>query len=440
MANGRLCALTTGAVLSCGWLLLACGSASSGGSDAGQDSGKDSGGGTDTGGGHESGKPESGTKETGPTDTGGGEAAPNTTPITGLKASTWTWVPFPGALCRDGSSTGIGVSLGSSDKVMLFLEGGGACFNPISCADQNPASFSETDFEKLTTLGSTWEPYGYSANVGIMDRTNAKNPVQDWTYVYVPYCTGDVHAGNNIASVAGIGSQHFVGYTNIGLYLDRLVPTFSKASQVLLAGMSAGGFGAAANYERVAQAFGKIPVTLLDDSGPFFGNPTLATCQQTQLRTLWGLDGTVGKECGGDCTSASSFFLDYAAHVVSLYPKVNFGLAESTDDGTISVFFGFGFDDCKSYQQVSAGVFESGLLDIRTRLSKDKNFGEFLFVGTDHTSIQGPEFYTRTSGDVVDAGAIDGGFDAAGIDRGTPTLMTDWVAALINGKAADLGP
>src|SRR5262249_5830997 len=41
----------------------------------------------------------------------------------------WTWVPFADAKCRDGSSTGIGVNLNrSSTKVMIFLEGGGACF------------------------------------------------------------------------------------------------------------------------------------------------------------------------------------------------------------------------------------------------------------------------------------------------------------------------
>src|SRR5690348_4731360 len=47
--------------------------------------------------------------------------APITTP-----ANQWTWVDFPEALCRDGSSTGIGVRLNpNSNKVAIYLEGGG---------------------------------------------------------------------------------------------------------------------------------------------------------------------------------------------------------------------------------------------------------------------------------------------------------------------------
>ena len=103
-----------------------------------------------------------------------------------------------------------------------------------------------------------------SANVGILDRTNAANPVKDWSFVYVPYCTGDFHGGNNVTTVPGASGppQHFVGYANVGMYLDRLVPTFHNATRILLAGLSAGGFGAVFNYARVAEAFGATPVTV----------------------------------------------------------------------------------------------------------------------------------------------------------------------------------
>src|SRR5262245_57335206 len=56
------------------------------------------------------------------------------TPIT-ANAQEWTFVPFPEAHCMDGSSTGIGVNLASgSDRVVIYLEGGGACFDLLSCA------------------------------------------------------------------------------------------------------------------------------------------------------------------------------------------------------------------------------------------------------------------------------------------------------------------
>jgi hypothetical protein len=34
---------------------------------------------------------------------------------------------------------------------------------------------------------------------GLLDRNNPKNPVHDWSMVFVPYCKGDVHSGSNTA-------------------------------------------------------------------------------------------------------------------------------------------------------------------------------------------------------------------------------------------------
>src|SRR5215471_1057250 len=51
-----------------------------------------------------------------------------------LTPQTWTWIPVDGAICRDGSKTGFGVSVGTeTDKLMIYLEGGGACFNALTC-------------------------------------------------------------------------------------------------------------------------------------------------------------------------------------------------------------------------------------------------------------------------------------------------------------------
>jgi hypothetical protein len=369
---------------------------------------------------------DAGAKDTAPPFDAGG-------PITGLPTEKWTWVPFPESKCRDGSSTGIGVNYNpASTKVMFYLEGGGACFNSATCIlNQNPFNFTEVDFEALAS--STADG---SLNAGMLDRTKSANPVQDWTYVYIPYCTGDVHAGDNVAPVSGVSvgtPQDFAGYTNMKQYLARVVPTFPKATQVLFAGMSAGGFGAAADYDLAATAFGSIPVFMLDDSGPFMENPYFATCLVNLASTLWGLDKTVFATCGSNCTTPGSQFVEYAKYITTKYPNVTFGLADSLDDGTITEFFGFGADNCNQagFQQLTATQFTDGLLDIRSKLSGSPNFGTFYFPGAEHTSTQSSIFYTRTSN------TPDGGTD--GPDGGG-VLMTDWVASLLAGHATNVGP
>lgn len=288
----------------------------------------------------------------------------------------------------------------------MFLEGGGYCADPSSCAG-NPSSFGASDFASAVQNG------GFQ--VGIFDRTKSQNPVWNWSHVFVPYCTGDIYLGNTTATVQGVGPQQFVGYADIALYLQRIVPTFPNVTQVLLAGASAGGFGATDNYLQVARAFGSVPVVLLDDSGPNMEDPYLTTCQQTAIETLYGTSATVGVACGSACSTPSRFFLDLLKHSVATYPNTAFALVESTDDSTITSGFGMGQDDCMGTQPLDAGTFTAGLDDIRTQLAPLPNFGSFIFAGTDHTTIQSTAFYTRTT-TTPDGGTV---------------ALTDWIAALL---------
>src|SRR5579884_1249429 len=251
-----------GVACSFAFVLLACGSSGTGGAAPASSPAKD--GGTDA------------------------PPLPDTAPtkITATGPETWTWVPFEEAHCRDGSTTGIGININPDSKnLMIFLDGGGACFNSTTCL-LNPSSFDKTTFD--SSFGSG----GSRASAGVFDRSDPANPMKDWNYVFVPYCTGDVFSGNNQdVTVPGVsGKQQFVGYADMHVFLDRIVPTFADVTQVVLTGISAGGFGVASNYTQVAKAFGKVPVIALDDSGPAMGPPEVASCLLQQTRELWGLD------------------------------------------------------------------------------------------------------------------------------------------------------
>lgn len=350
-----------------------------------------------------------------PADGGADSAGANTTPITGVPDKTWTWVPFAGAVCRDGSATGIAVNLNpAATKVMIYLEGGGACFNDFTCA-RNPTTFGSAEF-------ASWSQ---GQHPGAFDRADAANPVKDWSFVYVPYCTGDVHAGNKPDGKSNDGAtQRFVGYANVALYLKRLVPTFPTATQVLLTGVSAGGLGTVANYEQVATAFGSVPVDMLDDSGPMFEEPTLATCQSSDVAAQWGLAKTFLATCGADCADndggTTDFLTRYTVHLVKKYPNRKFGFMDSVDDGTMTYFFGFGYANCTGLRQLTQDQFTAGLTDIRTKLSPYTNFGTFYFAGTDHTTLGTTSFDTRKAG--------------------ASTKLTDWMGQLISGTVTNVGP
>ena len=209
--------------------------------------------------------------------------------VSRVPARTWTWFDIPGAFCRDGSPAGFGLNLDpASRKTVFFLEGGGACFDAVTCAG-NPANITSK-----------------SMSGGIFDRTIAANPVAEWNQVYVPYCTGDVHSGNNPdGTVAGVGRQRFVGYANTRIFLETLAATFPDTARLLVTGASAGGFGAAANYGQAVRIFPSIPVNLVDDAGPLMRQPPLARCLQETWKTLWKLEADL-LDVAGDLLQGDS--------------------------------------------------------------------------------------------------------------------------------------
>lgn len=320
---------------------------------------------------------------------------------------TWTWVPFTDSYCRDGSSAGVAVNFNAArDDLVIFLEGGGACFEGLSCL-ANPATAQ----------------HGPRAATGIFDLQNPKNPLRDFSFVYVPYCTGDVHAGTNAAAtVPGVlGTQRFVGRRNMEAYLRRVVPTFPGVKRVLLTGISAGGFGAASNAVLVQRAFPGVKVMLLDDSGPPMSSDVVAPCLQKQWRELWGLDDSILADCGSDCANPDDFLFDFGRHLAATYADRSAGLIETAQDGVISGFFGAGLNDCTGVvllTPVPGADFSRGLVEFRAALKDYPNFGTWFAPGSQHTWLSSDSLYTGTIGD---------------------RKLVDWVAELVAGRSSHVG-
>lgn len=348
-------------------------------------------------------------------DTTTGEPPWNGEPLPDGEPGTWQWVDIEGTECIDGSPTGLGVRRGTGDGLVIYFEGGGGCFDAATCTlfYTTFANFDELAFDLLVpTLLSS----------GIFDDTNADNPVHDWSFVYVPYCTGDVHAGDkDLAGVPGfVGSHQFVGFRNFGLDLERIGPTFPAPSHVLVTGISAGGYGAAYNFDRIADAYAYagIPVTLLDDSGPPMSDTYLPACLQDLWRELWGLDDTLPAQCAG-CFDEGGWVVDLGLYLRTKHPTQWFGLLSSEQDGTIRTFLSGGLNDCGGGLYPGAD-YEAGLYELRDEiLGGDAAFASYYMPGIAHTYLPFPAFTTTE---------IQG------------VRIVDWLAALLDGTATHVSP
>lgn len=243
----------------------------------------------------------------------------------------WTWVPFDDAFCANGTTTGIGANLtDKSNRVAIFLMGGGACWDNLTCHVAKTAAnidtgYGEEQFDKDLAL----------LNGSLFDRSDPTNPLKDASYFFVPYCTGDVHAGDNPDAVYGGTPTKHVGHRNMLAYLKRIVATFPSAERVILSGSSAGGFGAGFNWWAAQKAFGEVRVDLIDDSGPPLPAPYLSDSLEGQWRAAWNLNSTLPEGCSTCQDELSAIFGFYAAAL----PKNRAALLSYTHDQVIAAYF-----------------------------------------------------------------------------------------------------
>ena len=303
------------------------------------------------------------------------------TPITAdiKRGNDWHWKEIKDSSCRDGSKAGIYVKNAEhSSHVVIFLEGGNACFNRLTCG------LSPRKVRKKNLIEK-----------GILSN-NQDSPVHNWNFVYVPYCTGDIHSGSSRnVLVPGVGTQHFVGYDNLTLILKWIKGNFDDINKILLAGASAGGYGTIFNYEKVTEYFQTSVVYLLDDSGIPLTDQYLAPCLQKKVRDLWNFDIWFSKRCKNCRKKDGGGLYHYIHYLLQKYDPSKFGFVSSYGDTVIRKFYGFGHKKCKgSLPFYPLEKFKAGLRDFATQFS---HYGIHLnfFDGIDHVHILSNKFFQK---------------------------------------------
>jgi Pectinacetylesterase len=287
------------------------------------------------------------------------------TPLVPAPPTGWTWYEVSGSSCRDGSPAGFYVHTGSARKLLIYLEGGGACINAGYCA-YNPANVrTAVAGNGETVVGTAFgtvldrqrpgiytSPEHQGAPAGIFDFENEQNPFKEWSQVYIPYCTGDLHFGTKTnASVPGmVLSQQFVGHLNMKLFVGKLVPTFkTKVDQVLLTGSSSGAAGAAYNLGMVQDSFAEVPVDLIADAGLPLDDMYMPVCLQKHLREDWGLEDALPPDCT-DCRQADGGgLLKITDFWLKKYPALHAAVISRTQDDVMRLFFAAGNNTCATY-------------------------------------------------------------------------------------------
>jgi hypothetical protein len=305
-----------------------------------------------------------------PHDAGYGDAGPAVA-FTGAM-NTWQGVTIDDARCGNGSPLVVGVNLSSaSNDVVILFQGGGACWDSTTCDTFRTASHVTDTLTAGTVIGEATNGSSF-----LFSRTPS-NPYHDASYIYIPYCTGDAHAGDNVVDF-GARMMHFEGAHNAQLVFDRAHATWPTAARVTLIGFSAGGYGVLANWGPAQDTFVGARVDAISDSGLPLDVPL---SRWRQMLTAWGLNFPAA------CTACDSMGDALPYYATSMPSPHRFALLAYLDDTVIPGFYN------ETQMQV-----HTQLLALRTTTSATANQRSFYSAASGHVLMTSP---TLTAGGVT---------------------------------------
>lgn len=292
-----------------------------------------------------------------------------------IGGSTWEiyyYDPASPARCLNGGQYMVSLHRGDPKKVMLYLEGGGACWDYTTCENSLMAK----------TYANPAQPGG------ILDTTKAANPFSDYSIVYASYCDGSVWSGDNDVvftdtTTGATATTYFHGLANLSAAITLMKQNFINPDKLVVAGSSAGGYGTFMGYFVTRTQYPFTDLHVMNDSGVGLFNPTQTTLFQ-HILTTWNIKNIIPPDCP-KCNQQMSYLADWA---LSRDPNADFGFFSYYTDGIIGGVF----------LNMQPADFENLLLSVTGDIHKDhpNRFKRFFVDGSMHTALELTSYYNMS--------------------------------------------
>ena len=152
----------------------------------------------------------------------------------------WYDVAVEGTQSSDGSEWHGIFKKGTENKVVVYFFGGGVSITPETSEGGN----------KFYATNMTGQDFVAQGGIG----SNAENnPFKDWSFLVIPYATGDFHSGTGIYD--GNKTVYHTGYSNYAAFVEQIKPYVGEPDTLLVTGFSAGGFGTSLLADDVIDRF-----------------------------------------------------------------------------------------------------------------------------------------------------------------------------------------
>lgn len=288
---------------------------------------------------------------------------------------------------------------GARNDLMVYFQGGGGCWNADTCRDTGQ-EFNGFYDSQVTNRDSP------DVRAGMLDLSNPENPFKDYTWVYVPVCTGDIHWGDNVYTYKDDVTIHFKGFVNASAALQWAYDNVSKPDSIFVTGCSAGSTGSIMHAPYIIEHYADTAVYQMGDS------LSLLFTDPVDLQTDWHAHDNFPQWIPelSDMKPEEWTMAKHYIAVANHYPTYTFSQFNTVRD-SVQVFYTYpdGSGDGNDWTQ----LLETHLDTIQTNAP---NYRSFTAGGDLHCVTPRREFYTY---------AVDG------------LRFRDWVADMARGKPVE---
>ncbi|CAB1079582.1 hypothetical protein JY97_02475 [Alkalispirochaeta odontotermitis] len=307
---------------------------------------------------------------------------------------------------------------GTVNKLVIYFQGGGACWDSVNCL--YAPTYTQQQVETIESFADT-------AGMGIFDTANRKNPFKNWYFVYIPYCTGDLHSGASDTEYTDIWDEipgfdswkiKHRGFVNFQVVLKWIKENFERPRKIFVTGISAGSYGAISGFPFIKEAFPLSKVYVLGDAG----NGVTSEAFQKGGVDNWNVqvpDWIPGYEDGFNPEKTTAdLYTDYANY----YRWSKVAQYTTAWDETQAWFYNLQFGGLVSYplewdnfpyDPIYCGWHNQMLEYAFETADSARNYRYYIAAGTAHTIMMSPSFYTEESAGISFAKwvrAMVGGF------------------------------
>ena len=282
--------------------------------------------------------------------------------------SGWERIEPGGATrCARGGRYAFWLRRADPKRLLVFFQGGGGCFSVETC---RPGSAWFDD-----RIDAYDDPAGGG---GLLDFTNPANPFRDYSAVYIPSCTGDVHTGSRVVRYGSL-RVHQKGFVNARAAVGRAFAEFPDPDAVFVTGCSAGSVGSAFHADTIIRRYRDARVTQVGDSLAFVFHRPVNLAD-------WGTHGHFPRWFRPTRPRQRWTMVEFIRGLARAHPRQTFARFNHASDRVQLAFY-------RAVGGRPAG-FSPRLRSAERELKRLPNYRSYLACGTEHCAFQGDEFYS----------------------------------------------